>query len=339
MSFNKKKVFIIIAFLCLFFAGLTSVLSNNDSIKIVYITDLNLYPTPSSSQRVKHILEKKDGLLLFESQAVFQEIIRYINQKLNNSDIFFFFLNNISKSFISADSLDPEELFHLFLDMASEIKTNILLILGENEIQTQKPDEVLRALNSYGLGTKNYYWSYKIKGFLLIGLEITSFFNSTFLAKNQLKWFEQTLNQNKDLVTLVFIHKPLISPDGRIIENANAKKYFKVLEAHPQVVLTVSGNEYLSRTKVLNKSVYALSASPVAFPCAFKLIEVTPNNLKIKSINIPLKGVIKKAEAYLVESERALSMFPSMPKLIKKYVLGDNSDSSFEVSFTDLRNR
>ena len=75
----KKHVFVI--FLILLFFSLEGLSSENtNSIRFVYISDLNLYPTPQETQRLKSKYEKLDGLLLYETQAIFQEIIRHINK-------------------------------------------------------------------------------------------------------------------------------------------------------------------------------------------------------------------------------------------------------------------
>lgn len=342
MSLKLKTVFIIIGILYLFFVGHINAFlckENTGNLKLVYITDLNLYPTPSVSQREKHAVEKEDGLLIYESQAIFQEIVKNINQKLN-PDLIVFGGNNIS------NAAKDNDVWNLFLDMTSELKANVLVVLGKNEIETQKEEELIHSLSSLGLNInnlKNNWWFYKFRGYLFLGLNSELFFNNEQLAVAELSWLHNILDKNKELKTIIFMHRTLLSPSGDIIENKHANKFFKILEEYPQVILMFGGGKYLNRIKLINKSVYVISSSPTVYPCSFKYIELTLEKLKIKTINISLKGVIKKAEESLIASNRAMTLFEDSAKdyvkVLKKYVLGDSLDSNFEILYSDLSNR
>ncbi|MBI3589946.1 MAG: hypothetical protein HY094_01040 [Candidatus Melainabacteria bacterium] len=340
MCIKVKRVSILVVLICILLASYNYANSYTDAanLKLVYISDLNLFPTPSVSQREKHIAEKQYGLLLFESQAIFQEIIRYINQKFD-SDFVVFGGNNISGFSGSLINGASENVWHLFLDMVSEIKSDVLLVPGKNEKQTQKKDELTRVLSSFGPSVEQTWWSYKIKKYLLLSLDSDLMFENNHASVNQLKWLKKILEENKKTLTLIFMHRALIDPEGEIIKSDSVENYFKILKEYPQVVLTVSGDKYLNRIKLINKSIYLISPSPIAFPCSFKFIELTPTSLKISTLRIPLGGIVKKAEKYLIESDTARSLFPESPLLIKKYVLGDSSDSNFQISYSDLRNR
>lgn len=326
--FKLKIIFAVTCLICLFLGNIVCVYSQqeDDSLKFVYIADLNLYPTPIISQRVKHDLEKEKGLLIYESQTIFQDIVKYINKKLE-FDVVIFGGNNI----FGEKQLTKQNYWNLFLDMASEIKSNILIVLGKNEIQTQKKEELLQTLNSFGVETKDYWWSYGIKNYLLVGLDSSLFFDNNGLIKKQLAWLRETLGKDESKQTLIFMHKSLFSPDGKIVANSHVKEFFKIIEANPQVILTISAGEYLNRVKLYNNSFYIISSSPVVYPCAFKYVEVTPDKLKFKTINITLKGVTKKAEKHLLDSNWAMSLFPSSVNLMKNYVLGKDSEQNFEV--------
>ncbi len=338
MPIKIKTVFIIINFFILIFITLLHAYSNEEDNKLTlaYISDLNLTPTPFISQRIKHKLEKENGLLVYESQAIFQDIVKYLNQKID-PDLIVFGGNNISPAINEHDS--GESIWNLFLDMASEIKAVYLVALGQNEIKSQSRAGLSQMLKLFGQEVNNTWWSYKFNQYLILGLDGEIIFTNEKLSKFQLKWLDEILTKNKSLKTLVFVHKPLIKPDYEVIENRQAVELFNTFNKNPQVVLLVSGGEYLNRIKTVNNLVYVLSPSPIAYPCSFKVIEITSKTLKINTINIPLKGVIKKAEQFLLESDRAKLLFPDSVKSIKQYVMGKRSDRALQIDFADLSNR
>ena len=326
------KVFLVILVLLFFSTFLTALpLENEATLRFVYIPDLNLFPTPIASKREKHHLEKKYGLLIYESQAIFQELVRFINRQLD-FDLVVFGGNNISNA--SFDFNDQAENFlHLFLDMASELKSVFLIVFGENELKTQNTDELIKTLTTLGLRTNNTWWSYKIKNHLLIGLNSYFLIHENKLAKEEIKWLKEILSQNKNSLTLIFLHDSVITTEGSPIKNLYLLEFFKLMKECPQVKLILSGGQYLNRIRLYENSLFLISSSPILFPCGFKLIEVTSSRLEIKTFNVPLKGIIKKAEMSLIESEFAKELFPDSPKSIKKHVLGVDSDSNFKSDF------
>ena len=91
MSIKQKIFLIIFTFISLLDCALSvsSFNESKDKITVIYISDLNLFHTPFQNQIEKSALEKKFGILVYESQAVFQELIRDINQKLNPDIVIF----------------------------------------------------------------------------------------------------------------------------------------------------------------------------------------------------------------------------------------------------------
>lgn len=324
----KQKIFsIIIALICFFGSGLSvsaSYLSAN-KVNILYISDLNLYHTPSQNQGEKHILEKKFGIQVYESQTVFQEIIRYINQKLD-PDIVIFGGNNI------ADIKKTENLWQLFLDMLSELKSKVFVNLGINELKNYNTDELIHSLQAFGYQRNNSSYSQKIKNYLFIGLDSVSLFNNSKLSKEEFKWFASTLSQNKKTYTVVTLYHPLLDSEGNIVNNPTAKKIVEIISVNPQVKLVLFGGEYFNRVHLLNDCVFVNAPSPIVYPCSFKSIELLPDRIRIKTINIPLKGIVKKAlkSAQEAESFRAKALTND----VKTYLLGKSQDLQFDYIFS-----
>jgi len=318
--------------LCLFGILDKSFSEEGNTIKFVCISDLNLYPTPIQNPTQKHLLEKKYGLLIYESQAVFQDIIRYINQKLN-IDFVVFAGNSISETPELNKLKRTENVWHLFLDMVSELKNPVFFVFGKNELNTQNKIELILALNTNGIETENTWWSHKIKTFLLIGLDSQLVFEKRPLSIVQLKWLLQTLEKNKDLITVIFIHKPLLDIIGKPVTNQNASEVINILKSNPQVKLVISGSELLTRIRLFNNVLFVTGSSPISYPATYNLVEISNLKIKVKALKIPLKGVIKKAQQYLIESDRAVTLFPDSLKNIKNYASGQNKDRDLEYQF------
>ena len=332
MTIKQKIFFIIITSIYLFGQNLPRSASyvSDDKISIVYISDLNLYNTPSQNQLEKHMLEKRFGVLVYESQAIFQEIIKYINQKLD-PEIVIFGGNNIS------DLRKDENLWTLFLDMVSEIKGDIFMNLGTNEIKAYNTDELLQSLKTFDSQRNTLWHLRKIKNYLFIGLDSVSLFDNPKLSKEQLQWFLSTLSQNQNVVTVVSLHYPLLGSEGEIINNSVVKRITEIISVNPQIKLVLSGGGYFNRVHLLNGCVFVNAPSPVVYPCSFKVIELLPGRIKIKTVNILLKGIIKKALKSAQDAEVFKAKLPL--NQIKSYLLGKNQDLQFNYSFSDLKNR
>ena len=331
----RQIIFLIITSICLFGLGLSVLASqvSGNRVNIAYISDLNLYHTPSQTQGVKHVLEKKIGVQVYESQAIFQEIIKYINQKLT-PDVVIFGGNNIT------DAEKTENLWQLFLDMISELKSDVFVNLGVNELKIYNIDELIHSLSIFGYKTKSSWHSQKIKNYLFIGLDSVSLFNNPRLSKEQLKWFASTLSQNKDMVTVVTLYHSLLDSEGNVLNNSLAKKIIEIISVNPQIKLVMFGGEYFNRVHLLKSCIFVNSPSPVVYPCSFKFIELLPDRIQIKTVHIPLKGIINKALKSAQEAEYFKSKTSSND--VKSYLLGKKQDLRFDYVFlkpSDLKNR
>lgn len=334
-----KKVLIVLFLLFLLDSSLALVESNegNRSFKIVYITDLNLYPTPLTSKKEKHILEKGIGLLIYESQAIFLDLIRYLN-KNEKPDIVVFGGDNIS-GFSEKYGDIEQDVWQLFLDMISELKAVVLSVFGKNELNTLSKKELVRTINRFGIGTSDLWWSYKLDNTLLIGLNSELFFTSGDETEKQIIWFKNKLNENKNSVIIVFMHKSLIDLNGNVIKNQNVGAFINILKTRQEMVLVVSGDGYLNRIKKVDNVYYILSPSIIAYPCNYKIFKVDSNSIEIKTKQIPLKGIIKKAEKSLEDSDFAASFYLNSHKPVRKHVLGEYSDNNMMFHFKDLSHR
>lgn len=332
MFVKRKILFVLIVLVFLNFIN-SCVRSHayDDTLRFVYITDLNLYPTPLIKQNV---LEEKDGLLIYESQTIFHEIVGYINQKFDFDFNFVVFGGNNITNYDEGQK--KENIWQLFLDIANQIESKVFFVFGENEAKAKNTDELTHILNSSGIKTFTPWWAYKVKNYLFIGLYTPVLFNDKKLSIEQLNWLKKVLLKNKKNTTIIFMHESVFNPSGKAFQGNSVKEFLNIVKDNPQIKLVFSGNSLLNRVYDLNKARFIISSSPIRFPCLFKLVEISNSRIKVQSFKVPLKGVVKKAEEYLVSSQVAKELFPSSSKSIVKYVLGGASDSNFEI---DLRDR
>lgn len=326
MTLKLKIIFTIITLICLL-GPASSVLAshiNDNAIKVVYITDLNLFHTPSQTQINKSNLENQFGILLYESQAVFQELVKNINQKIS-PDIVIFGGNNI------ALEQTDNNLWQLFLDIVSEIKSDVFVNLGANELKTFNSDELVTSLSSFDGDRKVTWHSKKIKNFLFIGLDSVSLMNNAKMSSKQINWLTNILAKNKKTLTVITLYDPLLKEDGSIINNKIVKKITSIIAKNPQIKLVVFGGTYRNRSKIINNCLYLAASSPVVYPCSFKSIELIPGKIKVRTLTIPLKGVVKKALKSAEDAECFKSKVGS--GAIKSYLSGNRSDREYDYVF------
>lgn len=328
----------ILLFLIIFVSSLPNCANSHSITKIVFLSDSNLYSTPVSTIRAKSFYEKKNGLLVYESQAIFQEIVRHINQKITPDYVIFGgnnILDSTEKEFSNYANITQLDLWHLFLDMISELKASYFFVFGNNEHKINNTDELIASLNSVGLSSSETWWYKKIvdKNILLVGLDTSLFSISPSQSIKQLKWLNTILSNNKNFNVIIFAHDSIIDPNGKVINNKFALQIFKLIKQHTHVKLFLSGGLHLNRIRKANNSFLVVSSSTIAYPCTFKSIEISSNSLAIKTVKIPLKGILKKSEKSFAESDFTSMDFSSSSKAVFDYVLGKKTDNDLDVVF------
>jgi len=325
-----RLILFFVSFLILLNFNYSFVFPHERIIKFVYVTDLNLYPTPCSNIRTKSKLEIEKGLLFYESQAVLQDLVSYINLKIN-PDFVIFGGNNIA-DFSSSTS---DDLLQLFLDMTSQLKSSFFIISGENEIKSKNTTDLIRAIKSTGVNSSETWWMYAIpeSDLIFIGLNSALFSVSSSESIKQLNWLSKLLIKNRNKNIVLFMHDSIVQTDGKIVKNKYALKLYKLIKQNPNIRLVASGNTSANRLKLSGKTLFTLTASPLAYPCTFRVFEISDKSLSVKTVKIPLKGIIKKAEKYLIESDFAKSIPQTSAKSIKSYAEGKKVDNEYSLTF------
>lgn len=302
-----------------------SPLVDSNAIRLFFISDINLAPTPISNNVVRKE-ELESGLLVNESNIVLQEIVEYLNKE-DRIDLVVLGGNSISVGNKNQDSI-----FDYFVDVIGELKHPHLQIYGENERATINTHDLIIQNSDHSEDKLNIWWSKNIGEVLLVGLDGVVFNTSHELSKQQLLWLSKILDQNKNRDTFIFIHYPFIEKPPHQ-NDFYIRELYKMLKANAQVKLLLSSGDYVSRNIDHVDFVQFINPSPVAYPCRFTELQITPNSFRVISHNIPLKGVLKKAELALYTSKRAKKFPVKSYKQIKKYVEGTRNDANFNYSY------
>lgn len=317
-----------------FLFSMCSFAAEGDKTRFVYLSDLNLLPTPDSNIRTKSIPEKAKGLLVHESQAVLQDLISYINLKIN-PDFVFFGGNNVADYTLISKNNNSDDPLQLFLDMASQLKPLFFIVIGDNEYKQYNSSDLVRAIKSCSVDSSETWWSYKVldKNLIFVGLNSSILRSNDTEAIKQHKWLAKLLATNKNKVVVLFMHDSLVDINGKVSTNKNSLKLYRLIKQSLNVKLVVSGNCSASRLKLAGHTLFVLSTSPISYPGTFRSFEISDHYVTVSSVKIPLKGIIKKSEKYLIESDWAKTLPGFSPKAIKTYVEGSRVDNSYTHTF------
>ena len=217
--------------------------------------------------------------------------------------------------------------------MTSEVKGKILVNLGINEIKTYNTDELINSLRVLDRKGNTPWYFEKIKSYLFVGLDSVSLFNNPKISKEQLNWFESVLLKNKNIPTVVTLYHPLLDANGKLLNIPIAKKMVGIIKTNPQIKLVLFGGQYFNRTYLLNGCLFVSAPSPVVYPCSFKYIELLPKIIRIKTVNIPLKGIVNKALKSVESADAFKTQIPL--KDLKSYLSGSKQDLQFDYVFRD----
>ena len=326
-------VTIVLAF-CLLISNCQQVRANSkDSVDLVYITDLNLYPTPSTNELSLHDLEKQSGILVYESQTILQEIVNKLNKEIK-PDVVIFQGNNV------APSNNQKYLWQLFLDIIDEINAEVLIALGTNEIQSYDLDYLIKSFPTIKASTNPWY-SYKLKNYLFVQLDAVSLLNNPLLAKKQILWLEKLLKEHSQNLTIISIHHALLDEKSQLVAAKYLNKLYQLIKDNPQVKLVLGGGNYLNRSKIVDNALYVTSSSLAMYPCVFKRFTISQKKIKIKTLFLSMKGIVNKAKESILASKLAVNWSINTAKnplkSLKKHVFDKKANFHFKYVSPKLK--
>jgi 3',5'-cyclic AMP phosphodiesterase CpdA len=278
--------------------------------------------------------------LLQESQLFLQDAVRGLNREKLDFVIF------------GGDNVElpgkNEENWQLFIDIAQSLSCPWNFVLGEQDVSGPLPVDRLdtygRDWKGKGLAGSDSYWSYNpAKNVHLIGLD-TSQPNQSIglLPDSQLRWFENDLANNTQNFSIVVSHHPLLTPtpfdsggiwdDYICPQGASARE---IMGNHPQVRLALSGHVHVSQIQQEKNVWYISSPSLAVYPCAYRIISVSPQSITVKTYQVAYPALLKKARKQ-VEGWSLAYQYGKKAEAFCNLLVGSRDDQNSTLSLTDV---
>jgi 3',5'-cyclic AMP phosphodiesterase CpdA len=270
--------------------------------------------------------------MLQESQLFLQDCIKTLNsQKLD----FVIFLGNQVET-----PGDDDRNWQLFLDVAQTLNCPWSFVLGNSDISGAS---LVDKMHSYGpdwkhngIDTNKPYWSHDpLPNVHLIGLDTSSANTSIGNVDNeQLQWLTNDLRTNKEKFSIVFSHHPLLPPtpfdrggswDQFVLPQAPQVR--DILE-HSNARLAFSGHTHVSKILEREHLYYISCPSLDVFPCAFRTIRVSPEEITVSTYRVSYPALIKKALNALAESDFSCNYNPKHPQAFAEVARGSAADQN-----------
>lgn len=230
------------------------------------------------------------------------------------------------------------------------LKVPFYLLLGNHDYaHPGKPGiskaEIIFSFQGHGF-QENYGWYSldPVPGLHAVFLDSTmSNSHGGHIPKIELDWLDKDLYENRDKLTIVFLHHLLVpaypfNETGqwkRIIMVENANEVRALLKKYPQVQFVISGHHHLGKIKTVDGIHYFVNHSLVSYPNRYTVYELTPTKLKYWTVDISDKEMIALAKKKLVEKDNPFFKIlgislgePGAEEALLKMVLGSAQDNS-----------
>lgn len=271
------------------------------------------------------MISKNDGMKIFErSGEVMEEAIREVNA-----------MKGIDFVVILGDLFKDNEVWNLdrMREMLDELKAPYYVIFGNHDAPivhrsahygqdvemgySFSKSGMVSAFQGHGYMGTEYWWSAFPNPWLqLIGLDTSKVGTwGGLLPSRELKWLNDRLSspEGKKL-TIVLAHHNLTThgPDDEYREwknfhADNADEARKVLEAHRQVKLVITGHHHIADIRTIDGIHYIACPSLLTYPCKYTKFTVTPEKVDIETIAIHNGEIIREALEGLKNDK---SMYP-----------------------------
>jgi 3',5'-cyclic AMP phosphodiesterase CpdA len=264
-----------------------------EPFSFAYVTDVHLCTGTSNSWKMLQV-----------SQLLLQDVVKQLNEQKLDFVIF------------GGDQVERpgenDSNWQLFLDVVQSLQAPWTFVLGEQDVNSSRPVDKMRTYGvdwkGKGIETNTSYWSQSpLDGVHIIGLD-TSRANSTtgYLDAAQLDWLKDDLQKNARRFTIVCSHHPLLPPppfdggppwDDYIVPNgANARE---ILGASKYVRLALSGHVYMNKVQKERDIWYVSNPGLDVYPCAFRVFNVTPDDITVETYQVSFPALIKRARQLL----------------------------------------
>lgn len=282
--------------------------------------------------------EKQDDWALYnESQVIFQELVR----TLNNTP-------NLAFTVFGGDMIENQDKkldeLSLFTDLLFDFKTPFYVIPGDREADLvedyDKRDFIIEFLrNGFNSRTQPYWVQEPEENLVLIGLDttVTNKFEGT-IPQEELDWLKSTLEANKDKFTIIAMHHPAVTPAyiGKDkFQLSNSTDFLSLIKDNPQVKLVLSGHQHLNYAKKINSTVFLDIPSVLTYPNEYAELNISADKVRVNRKKIAFKQLIKKSKSALPTTEYAKNMMLKNKKELFRLQKGDDFSNQKVYFFED----
>ena len=276
--------------------------------------------------------------LLQESQLFLQDAVKGLNR--DKLDFVLFGGDNVE--------LPGKEdaNWQLFIDIAQSLSCPWNFVLGEQDVSGPTPVDKMetygRDWKGKGVSSGHSYWSYDpVPNVHVVGLD-TSQPNLQLgqISDAQLAWLKSDLSDNKNKLTIVVSHHPLLAPspfdsggiwDDYICPQGSSAR--EIIGAFPNVRLALSGHVHVNQIQEEKNTWYVSSPSLAVYPCAYRIFRVSPSYITVETYQISFPALIKKARKQ-VESWSLAYKFEGKVQGFCDLLEGSKEDQNVKLSLT-----
>lgn len=333
MRFNGSKfprhVFFL-ALACIIFSTTTPLMPARASdyaefkpFTFAYVTDIHLTNDVPDSIKLTH-----------ESQLFLQQLVKELNADKSIDFVVFGgdMVETVGKN---------ETNWQLFSDCLQTLNAPWSFILGEQEVSGSLPIDKMKMFGGdwkrVGLENQKPYWSHNpaaSPNIHLIGLDSSIPNSSTGgISSPQLEWLKEDLKKNSKFFTIIFTHHPLLPPppydsgppwDDYVIPDGGAVR--EVIGAFPNVRLVLSGHLHVSKLQQEKEVWHVSNPSLAVFPCAYRVFNVTPEEITMETRQIGFPALVKKGRKELLDSSLSSKYSRTNPASFIEVVEGGRED-------------
>src|SRR5512143_732149 len=233
---------------------------------------------------------------------------------------------------------NDKESLDVFQKWTAHLNMPLYILLGNTEVSPISGvsklgrEDYLKAWSGQGLRPGHSSWAFDpVSGVRVIGFDVTVNGKPHGEASlDELKWLEKELKENKSKkLIIVFTHQLLMPTTTKDTTSSwsfwmvrNSTRVRKVLDAHPNVRLVISGHHHVSKVETVGRITYVSDPAIVTYPCSFRSYSVSRDGIHLKNIGLDDRAVVNRAMELLVSDPYAKMYSPNAPQNVAAYSLG-----------------
>ena len=209
---------------------------------------------------------------------------------------------------------------HYDLDAAYEVLGELeipyYVVLGNNDVPlTHQEEQISRfeyvyAFQGHGFDGNLTYWSTDVARHIhLIGLDLNKpGTGETYVSKAQLKWLARDLEDNRNKLTLIVTHQPLVkwnvAPDSGAVLVPELEELHDLLDENEQVAFVFSGHYHQTRIFDLGNYFQIISPQLISYPHAYRTYRLNSKLLELDFYQVGDDEFLDESREQVLETIR-----------------------------------